>query len=149
MKIVIIYASVHHGNTKKIAEAMASVISADLIDIIKNKGFDLSGYDVIGFASGVYYHGFHESIKKYIEETEFTKDQRVFLACTCGLAYRDYTKGIKKKLTRKNIQCIGHFQCRGFDTFGIFGRLGGIAKDHPNDNDLKNAKQFALTMIQN
>ena len=96
MKTVIVYASTHHGNTKKIVDEMASVISADLINIIKDKEPDLSGYDVIGFASGVYFHGFHENIKKYIEETDFAKEQRIFLVCTCGLGYRDYAKRIKK-----------------------------------------------------
>ena len=138
----------HHGNTKKIVEAMASVASADLIDIIKNEGFDVSDYDVIGFASGVYFQTLHEKIKNYIEETDFKKEQRVFLACTCGFGYRDYTKGIKKKLKRKNIQCIGSFQCKGWDTYGIFRKFGGIAKGHPNDKDLKNAQEFALKMMQ-
>lgn len=34
MKIVIIYASIHHGNTRKIVEAMANELSADIIDIL-------------------------------------------------------------------------------------------------------------------
>lgn len=147
MKAVIVYASLHHGNTKKIAEAMASVISADMIDVTRKITPDLSGYDVIGFASGVYFHTFHEGIKKCIEENMFSKGQRVFLVATCGLGYRDYTKGIKDTLAKKDVSFMGSFQCRGWDTYGIFGKIGGIAKNHPNDRDLKEAQQFALKTV--
>ncbi|AAM03813.1 TPA: flavodoxin [Methanosarcina acetivorans] len=147
MKAVIVYASVHHGNTKKIAEAMASVISADVIDVTRKIKPDLSGYDVIGFASGVYFHTFHERIKKCIEENLFSKGQKVFLVATCGLGYRDYTKGIKDILAKKHVSFIGNFQCRGWDTYGIFGKIGGIAKKHPNDRDLKEAQQFVLKTV--
>ena len=53
MKATIIYASVHHENTKKVVEAIAGENVVDLIDATKEKERDLSGYDLIGFASGV------------------------------------------------------------------------------------------------
>ncbi|MDD3715420.1 MAG: flavodoxin domain-containing protein, partial [Atribacterota bacterium] len=56
MKTAIIYASVHHQNTKKIVEVIASVISADVVDITKEKNISLVNYDVIGFASGIYFN---------------------------------------------------------------------------------------------
>ena len=45
----IIYASVHHENTKKVVEAIAGENVVDLIDATKEKKEDLSGYDLIGF----------------------------------------------------------------------------------------------------
>lgn len=51
MKAAIIYASVHHENTKKVVEAIAGENVVDLIDATKEKERDLSGYDLIGFAS--------------------------------------------------------------------------------------------------
>lgn len=62
MKTVIIFASTHHGNTKTVVEYMAKSITADLIDITQNQNPDISAYDIIGFASGIYFHSFHESI---------------------------------------------------------------------------------------
>ena len=47
MKTVMIYASIHHGNTRKVVEAMAKELSADTIDITKNANPDISGYDII------------------------------------------------------------------------------------------------------
>ena len=45
MKAAIIYASVHHENTKKVVEAIAGENAVDLIDATKEKERDLSGYD--------------------------------------------------------------------------------------------------------
>lgn len=54
MKSVIIYASTHHGNTKKVVEAISKECGVDLVDATKVPEKDLSGYDAIGFASGIY-----------------------------------------------------------------------------------------------
>lgn len=52
---------------------------------------------------------------------------------------RDYTKGIKKVLKAKGVSCMASFQCRGYDTFGIFGKSDGIAKRYPNETELEHA----------
>lgn len=95
MKTVIIFASTHHGNTKKVAEHMAKSVSADLIDITQNRNPDISMYEMVGFASGVYFHSFHEALKNFILNASFKENQKVFLVATCGVAYIDYTRGLK------------------------------------------------------
>ncbi|WP_305153276.1 hypothetical protein [uncultured Dubosiella sp.] len=37
---------------------------------------------------------------------------------------------------------IGAFGCRGFDTFGPFKWIGGIAKGRPDQKDVENAVCF-------
>ena len=51
MKTAIIFASVHHGNTRKIVEQIARNNDVDLIDATQVKEKDLSEYDRIGVAS--------------------------------------------------------------------------------------------------
>ena len=51
MKTAIVYASVHHGNTKKIVDEIANAYEVELVDATQVKEKELSGYDVIGFAS--------------------------------------------------------------------------------------------------
>ncbi len=54
MKTAIVYYSKHHGNTKKLIDAIATVDSTvSLIDVTDNPDTDLSDYDRIGFASGI------------------------------------------------------------------------------------------------
>lgn len=146
MKTVIVYASIHHQNTEKLVKGVAKEIEVKLIDITKNKSIDLSEYDRIGFASGVFYQSMHKNILNCIERTKFREGQKVFLIATCGVIIRDYTKPAKKILAKKNIEVLGSYQCRGFDTFGLFAKIGGIAKKHPNDNDIRKAQKFVKSL---
>ena len=41
---------------------------------------------------------------------------------------------------------IGSFSCRGFDTVGPFGFIGGINRGRPNDHDLDRAAAFAARL---
>ncbi len=94
MKAAIIYASVHHENTKKVVEAIA-------------------GENVI---------------------------------CTCGgnAAFRSIEEIVKSKQGK----IAGKFSCKGYDTFGPFKLVGGIAKGHPNDKDLADAVTFYKGIIR-
>lgn len=53
MKIAIVYASTHHGNTRRLATAIARSGQVTLIDAMQNPDADLSPYELIGFASGI------------------------------------------------------------------------------------------------
>ena len=55
MKTTICYYSRHHGNTRKILEAMARGNGVDLIDVTSRVAVYLEDYDCIGFDSGIYY----------------------------------------------------------------------------------------------
>lgn len=146
MKTAIFYASVHHGNTKKVAEAMAEALSAELFDLIKQGGADISGYDLIGLASGIYYSNMHKAVRKFAEETEFRPGQKVFLVCTCGMDSKDFTKKVRKTLEDKQVEVLDSFRCRGFDTFGPLVLIGGIAKGRPNAEDLERAREYARNL---
>lgn len=147
MKTLMIYASTHHGNTKQVAERIAARLDADLYDAGKDALPAPSGYDLVGLASGIYFHSFQESVQKYARTASFRPGQKVFLVDTCGVGYRDYTSGMRKLLEQRGVQVIGKFQCRGYDTYGVFGKLGGIAKGHPSAADLDHAGQFAQEML--
>ena len=68
MRKAIIYASVHHGNTEKLVKSIAEECQVDLIDAVKQSDADLSSYDMIGFASGIYFSKFHQSILEFAEK---------------------------------------------------------------------------------
>lgn len=55
MKTAIVYYSTHHGNTKKLLDAIAEKNEVALIDVTKQPSADISEYDRIGFASGIYF----------------------------------------------------------------------------------------------
>ena len=62
MKTVIVYHSSHHGNTKKVVDAIARGHDVALIDAGAQKQADLGQYDLIGLASGIYGGSFHPDV---------------------------------------------------------------------------------------
>ena len=139
MRKAIVYASVHHGNTEKIVKSIAERCQVDLIDAVKQSDADLRSYDMIGFASGIYFSKFHQSILGFAEKN-LPDDKGVFLICTDG-GSANY-KSIEQILGKKHSTAIGKFGCKGYDTFGPFKLVGGIAKGHPDGKDIKNAVEF-------
>ena len=139
MRKAIVYTSVHHGNTEKLVKRIAEECQVDLIDAIKQMNADLNDYDMIGFASGIYYSKFHQSILKFSEEN-LSADKKVFLICTYGGSAN--FKSIEQILNKKHASVVGKFGCKGYDTFGPFKLVCGIAKGHPDEEDMKNAVDF-------
>lgn len=148
MKTAIIYVSTHHGNTKKVIDAMAKVRKIELLTLSEAKSTDLSSYDCIGFASGIYYHKLHKGLEKFIENLNPNASQKVFIVYTCGINYINYAKNCEKIIKTTNCQYLGKFACRGYDTFGFFENIGGIAKKHPNKKDLTNAQEFIKNILR-
>ena len=110
-----------------------------MIDAVKQPDADLCSYDMIGFASGIYFSKFHQSILGFVKKN-LTDDKKVFLICTYG-GSANY-KSIEQILNKKHSKVIGKFGCKGYDTFGPFKLVGGIAKGHPDEKDIKNAVEF-------
>ena len=67
-KIVIIYASTHHGNTYKLAKAISDKYEIAMIDATKETMIDLQEYAVIGFASGIDFGKFYKEIEDFAKE---------------------------------------------------------------------------------
>ena len=63
--------------------------------------------------------------------------KNVVLLYTCGIRVQDYAKKLKKILEQKGATVLGDCYCRGFDTYGFLAKIGGIAKNHPNEKDLE------------
>jgi flavodoxin len=53
-KIIIIYQSGKKGNTKFIAEAIASELNCTAVDVKTSPIINLEQYNLIGFGSGIY-----------------------------------------------------------------------------------------------
>ena len=141
MKTAIVYYSEHHGNTKKLLDAIAAQHDVDLINITKDSSTDLAGYDRIGFASGIYYSSFAKQIIAYVEE-KLPNEKPVFFIYTHGAPKGDFLKGIRAVTQKKNCPEIGEFRCQGYDTFGPFKLVGGIAKGHPTADEVRKAVEF-------
>ena len=142
MKTAIIYASGHHHNTEKVVRAMADGREVDLFTPAEAKDADLSAYDCVGLASGIYFCRFRKDLVAWACETDALRGKAVFFVYTCGFRHKDFSKRLRKALCKKDCRNLGVFWCRGYDTFGILKAVGGIAKRHPDARDLKRAQDF-------
>lgn len=146
MKTLIIYKSVHHGNTEKIAKVMANAIKAELMDL-KDVGTDIvEEYDLIGFGSGIYYSKPHKKLMEFVNELNSVENKKSFVFSTSGRKKAEFNDLLKSELSKKGFEVIGEFNCKGFDTVGPLRFIGGINKGRPNEEDFKNAKIFALNL---
>ena len=141
MKIAIVYYSQHHGNTKKLLDAISELGDVTLIDATQIKCADLSDYDMVGFASGIYFQKFHKTVIEFAS-CNLPEDKSVFLIYTCGFKRPVYTKCMKEVIRQKRAKLIGSYGCLGYDTFGPFKLVGGIAKGRPNVYDVQRAVAF-------
>ena len=138
---VIVYASKHHGNTKKLLEAIAEQEDVELLDIAENEQYDLSDYDRIGIASDIAYGKYYPQMLKFLENN-LPCDKDAFYIHTAGDPRENHADSAKKIAEEKNCRCLGVFYCKGFDTFGLFKLVGGINKNRPNTEDMEQAVQF-------
>ena len=145
MKTAIIYYSQHHGNTKKLLDAIASKNEVDLYDVTKKDEIDLSDYDRIGLASGIYYSSVAKQLLQFAAEN-LPEGKEVFFIATCGnnsaAAQKVFFRSIKSATDKKNCRYLGEYICLGFDTFGPFKLVGGIAKGHPDEGEIEAAVKF-------
>jgi len=147
MRVLLIYNSVHHGNTEKIAKVIADELKAKMVKPTEEEVNKLSEYDLIGFGSGIYKGKHHERILQLVEKLPAVKGKKAFVFSTSGSS-REYNETLKEKLTAKGFQVEGEFSCRGFDTYGPFKLIGGINKSRPNEEDCRKAREFAISLLE-
>lgn len=96
MNTAIIYYSKHHGNTKKLLDAISKEFpEIDLIDVTDTDVTDLTGYDRIGIASGIYFSDFAKQIKEYAKK-HLPAGKQAFLISTQELPWAGILAVLKR-----------------------------------------------------
>lgn len=147
MKNLIIYTSIHHGNTKEVADVLSQVLDAKLLPPQMIDVHELLKYDLIGFGSGIYFLKHHKLILDLVDKFPVL-NLNTFVFSTRGIGpIWLYHRALKKKLLKKECNIIGEFSCKGFNTYGVYKLMGGINKGKPNQTDLERAKKFAEFLL--
>lgn len=74
----------------------------------------------------IYYSKHHGNTKKLPEH------KSTFSLYTYGAEKAGYTAAITEAVTSRKAKILGEPGCFGFNTFGPFKLIGGIAKGHPD-----------------
>jgi flavodoxin len=147
MKTIVLCTSVHHGNTKKVAAAIAKAMNAEVMDFKKADKDLLLGYDQIGFGSGIFFKKHHKDVFSFVDSLPKVTGKKAFVFSTSGTGTDEFNEPLKLALKEKNFEISGSFACEGYDTWGPFKLVGGIAKGKPDEEDLENAAAFARSLI--
>lgn len=147
-KAVILYYSIHHGNTKKVVEAVSEKLSVDLIRIPAQEPVNLESYDLVGFASGIYMSEFGKPMQRFVQERGDLSGKTCFTLYTCGAPSGELAAEFEQLLRKKGANVVGGWHCRGFDTYGPFKLIGGLAKGRPNEADLASAVAYMEKLLK-
>lgn len=139
MKTVILYASKHQGNTKKLVDAIVAahpdVDTIDVKSLSKQEVPDLSDYPLIGVASGIYYSEIDKGLARCVSEC-LQKQDHVFGLITYGGKNKWYGKDIDGICRMKQAVFMGIYGCAGFDNWGPFKLVGGLQQGHPTQEEI-------------
>ena len=141
MNVLIVYASSHHQNTQKLVDAICERYPVKAVKVTDTHDMDLESYDVIGLASGIAFGKFYPTMERFAQE-QLPHGKKVFFLYTCGRNSRKYTESITHLVEERGGEILGAYGCLGFDTYGPFKLIGGIAKGHPTEEEQKGAAEF-------
>lgn len=149
-KPLIVYTSIHHQNTARIARAMADVLGAECVSPQQCPYETLASCRILGLGSGIYYGRVHDDLWQWVHDMPDTHSQNlgVFLFSTSGLPVfaKLWHLPLKSALLKKGYDVMAEFSCRGFDTWGPLWLTGGLNRKHPDERDIQRARQFALRL---
>ncbi len=92
MRALIVYVSIHHKNTEKVAKAMADVLNADLSKPRKIKPAEVGKYDLVGFGSGgIYWWRHHWALLRLVDNLPRMEGKKAFIFSTAGMNTPWYT----------------------------------------------------------
>lgn len=149
-KPLVVCASVHHGNTSRVADAMACVLGAEVVAPANCPYERLTGRPMLGIGSGIYYGRVHEDLRRWLQNlpADRVRGLPAFLFTTSGLPALAWLwhRESRAALAAKGCDIVGEFACGGFDTWGPLWLGGGLNRRHPDERDLVRARAFATAI---
>ncbi len=110
----------------------------------------LGGYDFLGLGSGICFGKNYKDLLDFADKLPQVTDKKVFIFSTSGQTGKTskFHQKLREELQSKGYSIVGAFNCAGFDTYGAIKIFGDVQKGHPDEEDLKRAEAFALSLKQ-
>lgn len=149
-KNLIIVFSYHHNNTEKIANEFSEVLDAEVKYPDQVRIEELKNYDLIGFGAGIDSGRHYKPLLEFVDRLPKVNNKAGFIFSTSGMQGDDKVRKdhalLREMLEAKGYSIVGEFSCKGFNTNSFLKFFGGMNKGRPNQEDLENAKEFALRL---
>ena len=147
MKTLVLY-STKTGNTQKIAQAIASEINAEIIQVANpapTSDVDLTEYDLIFVGTGIRAGNPFPELVSYLNTIDLQEPKTFAIFLTWGGAGKTNEKvsgKIRTILESKNQNVLDGF-------FSSYGKWNMRKSSRPNENDITAAKTWAQDTIKN
>jgi flavodoxin len=150
-KCLIIVYSYHHNNTDKIAREFSRVLHAPIKAPDQVIPEEILDYDLVGFGAGIDSGRHYKPLLDLADRLEAVNHKKAFIFSTSAIqgdakVAKDHSLQ-RQKLQSKGYAIVGEFSCKGFNTNSFLKYFGGMNKGKPDSEDLKHAKEFALSLI--
>lgn len=150
MRSLLVLSSYHHHNTEKVAKVFAGILDAQIRTPQQIDPEELQQYDLIGFGSGIYDGMLHKDLLDLADRLPSVTNGKVFIFSTSyDTRIALIHSALRNRLESKGCIIIDEFNCKGFNTNSFLRYFGGLNKGRPNDEDLKRAEEFALSLQKN
>jgi len=152
-KSLIIVHSYHTGSTGKVADAIANILDSDIKQPQEVNLHEIQNFELVGFGSGIFSDKHSDSIINLANELPVVNDKKAYIFSTSSIIKKDKNvkdhSVLKEILLSKGYIIIGEFHCLGYNRNSFLKIFGGINKRRPNEEDLENARKFALELRAN
>jgi flavodoxin len=105
------------------------------------------GYELIGLGSGIDSGRHYKELLAFVDRLQKCTNKRAFIFSTSAVFNESKMKQdhsiLRKQLQSKGYDVLGEFSCKGFNTNSFLKYFGGMNRGRPNDNDLRQAAEFA------
>ncbi len=158
-KALVIVHSWHHGNTRKVAEAIARILGAEVRMPDQVDFESLGEYDLVGFGAGIDSGRQYRPILDLAERLPPGAGRRAFIFSTCGIPaafargreferqVSDNHSALRSRLLDRGYAIAGEFSCVGFNTNSFLKYFRGLNKGRPDAADLARAEDFARGLL--
>lgn len=147
MKPIVVY-STRSGNTKKVAEAVASELNCLCHQITSDSAtVSIDEYDTVFIGTGIYKGQPHQDLLGYLQTMHPNGKKRFALFMTCfgwgkNVADKNVIGTLKAALEANGQRMLdNHFSCFG-------GGLGFVRRGHPDAEELDLAKKWARKIAE-
>ena len=149
MNSIVVCRSSSHGNTAKVADVIAEVLGARVVDPADVDPRHIVDYDLVGFGSGIYAASYDRRLRSFVASLPRVSHGSAFVFATAGagrVVEIPIRASLSKLVETAGYQIVGSFCCPGFDTWLPLRLIGGLNKGRPNDSDLERAREFGRAM---
>ena len=136
-----------YRNTDRVAQVIAAVLGAEVVEPGEAMSSDIAGYDVVGLGSGIYSCTYHRSLRRLVGSLRPGEGASAFVFSTSGgpaWMFWPATWLLMRHLTRRGYRVVGQFSCRGAYDWPLPLSLPSGNAGHPDASDLDRVRRTAL-----